>query len=497
MVHSGVIHFIAEDDKEAILICQKLLSFLPSNNLEDPPRFRAMATCEPDPALNDIVPVDGKQGYDVRDVILRVVDNGDFLEVQSGYAMNIVVGFARILGRSSASSPTSRPPRRAYSTSTHRPRPRASSASATPSTSRWSPSSTCPASCPACSRNTAASSATAPRCCSPTRRRPCPRSPSSCARPTAAPTWRCAARTWAPTACFAWPTAEIAVMGAEGAAEIVFRKEIESAEQPADKRRELIEQVPRSLLQPLCRRRPPPGRRHHRARRHAQGHRPGARIPAHQARTAAGQEARPDPALRERHEQTSDEQVTLKLTELDAARTWRPAAEGGMEQRRVAAHHSGSPPWRRRRASAPAPPPRRKKISEELLMAISAAVAAYLGKRAHIRQVRLIGSTAWAQQGRVSASRRRTADRAIAQQGQVTRRSAVKLKITDRRKDLRSGSRGHRAGAAAAARRLPDAPAAVRVPAGATRRRPAAATAARWPTKTRSAAARSPASWPS
>ena len=49
--------------------------------------------------LNDVVPADNKKGYDVRDVITKVVDFGDFLEVQSGYAMNIVVGFARIAGR--------------------------------------------------------------------------------------------------------------------------------------------------------------------------------------------------------------------------------------------------------------------------------------------------------------------------------------------------------------------------------------------------------------
>ena len=59
---------------------------------------------------------------------------------------------------------------------------------------------------------------------------------------TAAPISRCAGRTWVPTVCFAWPTAEIAVMGAEGAAEIVFRKEIDEAEDKAAKRAEMIEQ---------------------------------------------------------------------------------------------------------------------------------------------------------------------------------------------------------------------------------------------------------------
>ena len=100
MMKSGVIHFIADDDQQAILICQKLLSFLPSNNLDDPPVYETDGNVDPNFDLNNVVPVEGKQPYDIRDVILKVVDNADFLEVQSGYAPNIVIGFARVLGRS-------------------------------------------------------------------------------------------------------------------------------------------------------------------------------------------------------------------------------------------------------------------------------------------------------------------------------------------------------------------------------------------------------------
>src|SRR5208337_985821 len=99
MLHSGVIHFIAEDDVEAIQICKRLLSFLPSNNLEEPPRLTHDNNVDPNPALNKIVPVEGKRGYDMRDVIWGIVDRADFLEVQAGYAPNMVVGFARMLGR--------------------------------------------------------------------------------------------------------------------------------------------------------------------------------------------------------------------------------------------------------------------------------------------------------------------------------------------------------------------------------------------------------------
>ncbi|MBS0552652.1 MAG: acyl-CoA carboxylase subunit beta, partial [Proteobacteria bacterium] len=98
MLHSGVIHFIADDDRHAVLLCQKLLSFLPANNLEDPPQIEGDRRVEPNPALEALVPVEGRQGYDVRNVIAAIVDTADFLEVQAGYAPNVVVGFARISG---------------------------------------------------------------------------------------------------------------------------------------------------------------------------------------------------------------------------------------------------------------------------------------------------------------------------------------------------------------------------------------------------------------
>jgi len=100
MTNSGVIHFIAEDDGDALYICRRLLSFLPQNNLEEPHRLPCEEQhVDPNPELNKIVPVEPKQGYDMHDVIHQVVDRGDFLEVQAGFAMNILVGFARILGR--------------------------------------------------------------------------------------------------------------------------------------------------------------------------------------------------------------------------------------------------------------------------------------------------------------------------------------------------------------------------------------------------------------
>src|SRR5579872_6006047 len=74
MQNSGVVHFIAENDQHAIQLCQKLLSFLPNNNLEDPPQVEGDLNVDPNPALEIVVPVEGKKSYDVRDVINKVVD---------------------------------------------------------------------------------------------------------------------------------------------------------------------------------------------------------------------------------------------------------------------------------------------------------------------------------------------------------------------------------------------------------------------------------------
>src|SRR3954469_24347218 len=98
---SGVAHFLAHDDAECLSMVRELLSFVPSNNLDDPPR---KACSDPvdraDAALDSIVPPQSNQPYDIEDVIHAVVDDGYFFEVQKHYARNIVVGFARLDGRS-------------------------------------------------------------------------------------------------------------------------------------------------------------------------------------------------------------------------------------------------------------------------------------------------------------------------------------------------------------------------------------------------------------
>ena len=97
---SGVAHFIAESDPEALQLVRRLLAFLPQNNLDEPPR--APSTDDParmDAALDAIVPQDPHRPYDMHDVIWRVVDGGEFLEVHQHFAQNLIVGFARLDGR--------------------------------------------------------------------------------------------------------------------------------------------------------------------------------------------------------------------------------------------------------------------------------------------------------------------------------------------------------------------------------------------------------------
>src|SRR5213596_1645997 len=97
---SGVAHFAAEDDRECLAIVRDLLSFLPSNNLDDAPRARANDSPDrEDPALDQLVPASPNQPYDMLDLIHAVADEGRFLEVHQHYARNLIVGFARLGGR--------------------------------------------------------------------------------------------------------------------------------------------------------------------------------------------------------------------------------------------------------------------------------------------------------------------------------------------------------------------------------------------------------------
>jgi methylmalonyl-CoA carboxyltransferase large subunit len=250
MAHSGVIHFVAENDDEAIHLCRRLLSFLPSNNIEEPPRLPSDGQVDPDPELGSIVPTELKQAYDVREVIRRVVDRGDFLEVQAGYAMNIVVGFARILGGTIgiiASQPSVLSGAIDINASTKASRfIRFCNAFNIPLVTFVD----VPGFLPGIQQEYggiirhgakmlfAYSAATVPKIQIVLRKSYGGSHLAMCSRDLGA------------DRVLAWPTAEIAVMGAEGAIEIVFRKEMQDAADKAARRSELIEEYRSTFATP-------------------------------------------------------------------------------------------------------------------------------------------------------------------------------------------------------------------------------------------------------
>jgi propionyl-CoA carboxylase beta chain len=98
---SGVAHFAADDDRACLLLIRDLLSYLPANNQEDPPLHRTDDPADrEDPALDTLIPAEANKPYDIKALLEAVVDDRRFLEVHAHYAPNIVVGFARFGGRS-------------------------------------------------------------------------------------------------------------------------------------------------------------------------------------------------------------------------------------------------------------------------------------------------------------------------------------------------------------------------------------------------------------
>ena len=96
---SGVAHFIAENEEEGLLLIRKLISYLPSNNLEEAPAIECNDPINrKEDFLNDVIPEDASLPYEMLDIIHSITDHGEFLEIQRNYARNIITGFARFDG---------------------------------------------------------------------------------------------------------------------------------------------------------------------------------------------------------------------------------------------------------------------------------------------------------------------------------------------------------------------------------------------------------------
>ncbi|EPH06778.1 hypothetical protein HMPREF1531_00380 [Propionibacterium sp. oral taxon 192 str. F0372] len=249
---SGVIDFVADDDEQALLIAQKVLSFLPSNSYEEAPIHKPDYSADPDESFRDIVPIEGNKGYDVRDVISKIVDYGDFLEVKAGYAANIVTGFGRVGGRSVgfiANQPKVMSGVLDINASDKGGRfIRICDAYNIPIINLVD----VPGFLPGVAQEHggiirhgakmlfAYSAATVPKITVVLRKAYGGSYLAMCSKELGA------------DKVFAWPSAEIAVMGADGAAAVVFRKEIENAEDPAAKRAELVEAYREKFATPFA-----------------------------------------------------------------------------------------------------------------------------------------------------------------------------------------------------------------------------------------------------
>ncbi len=248
---SGNASFFYPDEESCFEGVRKLLSFLPSNNMAKPPRVECRDAPDREcPELLELVPIDTKQAYDVRDVIRVVVDEGDFFEVQAGYARNVVVGFARFDG-DSVGIVANQPAHLAGCLDID----------SSDKLARFVRFCDCfniplvtfvdvPGYMPGKQQEYggiirhgakvlyAYGEATVPKITVTLRKSYGGASVAMCNKDMGA------------DILMAWPQSEIAVMGAEGAANIIFRRQIKAADDPEKVRREKIEEYERDMLNP-------------------------------------------------------------------------------------------------------------------------------------------------------------------------------------------------------------------------------------------------------
>ncbi|MCC6677910.1 MAG: acyl-CoA carboxylase subunit beta [Phycisphaerales bacterium] len=251
MHYSGNIHFIAEDDRHAAALCRRLMSFLPLNNTEGAPRLPHSGVVTPDEALNSILPADPRWTYDMHQIIRRLVDADDFLEIQAGFAGSLIVGFGRITGRTVgivASNPAVRAGALDIDSSDKAARfIRFCNAFNIPIVTLVDT----PGYFPGVQQEYGGiirhgakllfsySASTVPKITIVVR------------RAYGGAYVAMASKDLGADAVAAWPTAEIAVMGAEGAAEVIFKNEIAAAADKSAKRRELVDLYRNTFSNPL------------------------------------------------------------------------------------------------------------------------------------------------------------------------------------------------------------------------------------------------------
>ncbi len=250
---SGVAHFACESDEDAINQIKKLLSYLPSNNMEDPPVIdTGDSPRRTDPTLNTIIPDQPNKSYNMKDVIRSIVDNGDFFEPHKYYAANMIICFARLGGR-------------AVGIIANQPKVLAGCLDIDASDKATRFIRFCdafniplltiadvPGYLPGSQQEWGGiirhgakllwsySEATVPKLLLVTRKDYGGSYLAMCSKDLGA------------DMAFAWPSAEIAVMGASGAANVIHRKEINAADDPVAKRKEKISEYEELFSNPYC-----------------------------------------------------------------------------------------------------------------------------------------------------------------------------------------------------------------------------------------------------
>jgi len=251
--YSGVTHFVAQTEDEAFAIAKRLLSFLPSNNTDEPPFIEALHedVVGPNDMLNSIVPDNPREAYHMHEVITGVVDRGDFMEVQRDFAPNLIVGFGRIEG-STVGVIANNPSHKAGvldidSSCKGSAFIRFCNAFNIPLLTFVD----VPGFMPGVQQEYggiirhgakmlfAYGAATVPKITVVTRKAYGGAYLAMCGKSMGA------------DRVAAWPSGEIAVMGAEGAVNVLYRKEIEEAENPAEKRQELIKEYTDTFANPM------------------------------------------------------------------------------------------------------------------------------------------------------------------------------------------------------------------------------------------------------
>ncbi|MBN2383678.1 acyl-CoA carboxylase subunit beta [bacterium] len=250
--YSGVVHFVAESDEDALLITKRLLSFLPSNNVEDPPYIEALASeaIVDDESLNEVIPDNPRLPYDMHDIIVRLVDNADFLEIQEHFAPNILIGFGRLLGRTIgiiANQPLQKAGVLDINSSDKASRfIRFCNAFNIPLLTLVD----VPGFMPGVDQEYSGIIRHGAKMLFAYAAATVPKLTVVCRKAYGGAFLAMCSKEMGADRLFAWPSAEIAVMGAEGAVNILYRKEIQAAENAAETRKKVIDEYRTEFANP-------------------------------------------------------------------------------------------------------------------------------------------------------------------------------------------------------------------------------------------------------